>query len=168
MEMTREILKKLLNGEISLETAENELKANRVEIIDEFVRIDFQRAIRTGIPEMVLAEGKEPQDIALIAMDLAVKNNFSVITRVKEEKLDRIKENFKPNFEFEYFQRAKIIVLKKKGYAFKKTGGLIGIITAGTSDIPIAEEAAIIAEAMGTKPIKAYVPEMRSRGHFFR
>ncbi|MHA1132369.1 MAG: nickel pincer cofactor biosynthesis protein LarB [Candidatus Helarchaeota archaeon] len=156
MEKTRNILKKLLKGEISLEFAECELKANRVEIIDEFVRTDFQRATRTGIPEMVYAEGKDPQDTALIAMDLAEKNNFSIITRVKKEQVDVIKDNIKKDFKFEYFKRARIIVLKKNDYSFKKTGGLIGIITAGTSDIPVAEEASIIAEAMGISLIKAY------------
>jgi len=71
MEKTREILKRLLNGEISIKDAENELKANRVEIIDEFVCIDFKRDLRTGIPEMVLAEGKIPKDIATISMNMA-------------------------------------------------------------------------------------------------
>ena len=76
MEKTKQILQKLLNGEISIKDAENEIKANRVEIIDEFVRVDFQRDIRTGIPEMIFAEGKDPKDIAIISMKLAEKNNI--------------------------------------------------------------------------------------------
>jgi NCAIR mutase (PurE)-related protein len=156
MEKTREILKKLLKGEISLEGAENELRANRVEIIDEFVRIDFQRDMRTGIPEMVFAEGKNPKDIALISMNLAEKNNFSIITRVHADQVTQIKTFIGNKFEFEYIDNARIIIIKKKGFVFKKTGGLIGIITAGTSDIPVAEEARIIADAMGCTIIKAY------------
>ncbi len=156
MEKTREILKMLLNGKISLEDAENELKANRVEIIDEFVRLDFQRATRTGIPEMVFAEGKIPRDIALIAMNLAEKNNFAIITRVLKEQLPLIKDNLSEDFKFVYNERARIITLSKKEYKFQKTGGLVGIITAGTSDIPVAEEARIITEVMGCSVIKAY------------
>ncbi|NVM56174.1 MAG: nickel pincer cofactor biosynthesis protein LarB [Candidatus Helarchaeota archaeon] len=156
MEKTREILKRLLNGEISLQDAENELKANRVEIIDEFVCIDFQRDIRTGIPEMVFAEGKNPNDIAIISMNMADKNNFSIVTRVSKEKVPLIEERIDDRFEFEYIERARIIIIKKKNYIFEKTGGLIGIITAGTSDISVAEEARIIAEAMGCTVIKAY------------
>ncbi|MFX1293782.1 MAG: hypothetical protein ACFFD2_02815, partial [Promethearchaeota archaeon] len=112
MEKTREILKKLLNGKISLEDAESELKANRVEIIDEFVRIDFQRSIRTSIPEIVFAEGKNPQDIATISMNLAEKNNFSIITRIYGDQLSKIKEKIADRFEFEYIERARIIIIK--------------------------------------------------------
>ncbi len=156
MEKTRNILRKLLNGKISIEEAESELKANRVEIIDEFVRIDFQRDTRTGIPEMILAEGKDPQDIADISMNLAEKNNFAIITRVSEKQLPQIKEKISDRFEIKYYKRSRIIIVKKKGYKFQKTGAKIGIITAGTSDIPVAEEACIIAEAMGCMVIKAY------------
>lgn len=156
MEKTREILKNLLAGIISLEEAENELKANRVEIIDEFVRIDFQRDMRTGIPEMIFAEGKNLKDIAVISMNMAEKNGFSIVTRLNSELFVQIKKLIDDRFEFEYNERARIIVVKKKGFAFDKTDGLIGIITAGTSDIPVAEEARIIAEAMGCTVIKAY------------
>lgn len=156
MEKTREILERLISGKITLEAAENELKANRVEIIDEFVCLDFQRATRTGIPEMVYAESKNPKDIAAISMKLAEKNSYSIITRVSEEQVSKINAQIDAGFEFDYNEDARIIVLKKKGYTFKKTGGLIGIITAGTSDIPVAEEAKSIAEAMGCTVIKAY------------
>ncbi|MDD1776810.1 MAG: hypothetical protein LUQ65_01470, partial [Candidatus Helarchaeota archaeon] len=156
MEKTREILKNLLAGTISLEEAENELKANRVEIIDEFVRIDFQREIRTGIPEMIFAEGKNPKDIAIISMNMAEKKGFSIVTRLSNELLVQVKKLIDDRFEFDYNERARILVVKKKGYSFEKTDGLIGIITAGTSDIPVAEEARIIAEAMGCTVIKAY------------
>ncbi len=156
MEKTREILKNLLDGIISLEEAENELKANRVEIIDEFVRIDFQRDIRTGIPEMIFAEGKNPKDIAVISMNMAERNRFSIVTRLHNEPFFQMKKLIDDRFEFEYNERARILVVKKKGYIFEKTDGLIGIITAGTSDIPVAEEARVIAEAMGCTVIKAY------------
>ena len=156
MEKTREILERLLNGEISLKDAENELKANRVEIIDEFVCIDFQRDMRTGIPEMVLAEGKNPKDIAVISMSMAERNKYAIATRVSQEKVPKIKENIDERFDFDYIERARIVIVKVKGFNFIKTDGLIGIITAGTSDIPIAEESRIIAEAMGCDVIKAY------------
>ena len=156
MEKTREILEKLLKGKISLEDAENSLKANRVDIIDEFVRVDFQRAIRTGIPEMVLAEGKNPKDIAIISMNLAEKNNYSIITRVKKDQLSQIEKEITDKFEFEFIERARIIIIKKRDFKIQKKGGLIGIITAGTSDIPVAEEARVIAESMGCSVKKAY------------
>lgn len=156
MEKTRDILKNLLDGTISLEEAENELKANRVEIIDEFVRIDFQREIRTGIPEMIFAEGKNSKDIAIISMKMAEKNNFSIITRITNDQFSQVKKIIDDRFEFEYNERARIVIIKKKGFCFEKTDGLVGIITAGTSDIPVAEEARIIAEAMGCTVIKAY------------
>jgi len=156
MEKTREILKDLLDGKISLDEAEKELKANRVEIIDEFVRIDFQRDIRTGIPEMIFAEGKNSKDIATISMKMAEKNNFSIITRINNDQVSQIKKIIENRFEIEYNERARIVIIKKNGFSFEKTGGLIGIITAGTSDISIAEEARIIAEAMGCNVITAY------------
>ncbi|MHA1265720.1 MAG: nickel pincer cofactor biosynthesis protein LarB [Candidatus Helarchaeota archaeon] len=156
MEKTRKILEKLLNREITIEDAEDELKAIRVEIIDEFVRIDFLRDIRTGIPEMIYAEGKKSQEIAIIAMNLAQRKNFSIVTRVDEAKYSEIRPHITNQFEIEYYERAHILIVKKEDFVYTKTGGVIGIITAGTSDIPVAEEAKIIAEAMGCSVINAY------------
>ena len=102
MEKTREILEKLLRSEITLEAAESELKANRVEMIDEFVCIDFQRDMRTGIPEMVYGENKKSRDIALIAMRQSEKSKYSIITRVDQERVPEIKEHIEEGFEFEY------------------------------------------------------------------
>ncbi|TFG05489.1 MAG: nickel pincer cofactor biosynthesis protein LarB [Promethearchaeota archaeon] len=156
MEKTRDILEQLLKGQISIQDAENELKAIRVDIIDEFVRIDSQRDLRTGIPEMIYAEGKITSDIAAISMNLAERKDFSIITRVKKDQVTIIEKHIDNRFELEYNERARIIILKKKDFTFKKTGGLIGIITAGTSDIPVAEEAKTIAQAMGCSTLTAY------------
>ena len=77
----RKILEDLQDGRITLEKAEQLLKAERLAVIDNVVRFDLQRSLRTGIPEIIYAEGKDPEIAAKIAIKAAQINKFAVMTR---------------------------------------------------------------------------------------
>jgi NCAIR mutase (PurE)-related protein len=153
-----EILKRFASGKIDIEEACKELKSENVRRVKDFARIDVNRPYRTSIPEIIFAEGKSSSEVADIAMALATAKGFALISRAREKDATEIKkrvEEENEEFEIDYNEVAKTIIVKKRGYEFEKTGK-IGLIAAGTADIPVAEEARVVAEVCGCEVIKAY------------
>jgi len=154
--MLREVLEKLVKGQISMDDAEKLLKILAIEEIGNLARIDVGREFRKGIPEIILAEGKRAEDVARIVSRMLNENGRAIISRATKEQIDTIRKAT-PNDTFSHVDnRAGLIVVKKKGFEIKRTGGKVGILTAGTSDIPIAEEAKVVAAEMGCEVITAY------------
>jgi len=152
------ILKRFASGKIDIEEACKELKLESVRKIKDFARIDINRSYRSGIPEIILAEGKRSDEVADIAMALAAANGFALISRVREKDVEELKKRVEAEteeFEIDYNAVAKTVIVKKKGYEFEKIGK-IGLIAAGTADRPVAEEARVVAEVCGCEVIKAY------------
>jgi len=152
-----EILKKVAHGELSIEEASKALKSERIKKIKDFARIDLSRSQRTGIPEVIFASGKSSSEVADIAMAHATAKDFALISRAREEDADELKKCVKDlkDFEVDYNPVARTILVKRRGYTFENRGK-IGIIAAGTADIPVAEEARVVAEVCGCEVIKAY------------
>jgi pyridinium-3,5-biscarboxylic acid mononucleotide synthase len=152
----REILQKLLDGEISAETAEKMLESRHIMEIEDFAKMDICREARTGVPEAVFAEGKENGEIVKIVMKCA-NNDGIIVTRLQNDRYEFIREDLSPlverGFQINYNKKARILVVR--GHEPKKIGK-IGIITAGTSDIPVAEEARIVAEEAGCEVLTSY------------
>jgi NCAIR mutase (PurE)-related protein len=152
-----EILKKVARGDLSIEEASKELKSQQLEQLKDFARIDLGRTQRTGIPEVIFAEGKSSSDIADIAMAHATAKGFALVSRARAEDAEAlttrlIEDN---DFDVEYNQAARTILVKHRSHSFEKRGK-IGIVAAGTADIPVAEEARVVAEVCGCDVIKAY------------
>ena len=158
MDDIRDILNKLLKKECTVEEAEKLLKANAIEEVGEFAKLDIFRKVRTGIVEVIYAENKEPEVTLDIIYSFLKKNRFAIVSRYKEELISLISKEFENNeaYSVNINQFAKILIVKEKAYKFEKKGGKIGIITAGSSDIPVAEEAKVIAESMGCEVISSY------------
>jgi len=156
----KEILEKLACKELSIEEAEKLLKGDlistAIEEIDDIAKLDLYRQARTGIPEVILAEGKLPEDAALLAVRMASKSGYTLVSRISTEVVEKTKAILPEMLELEINERARMMILKKKGYTHVKYPGKIGIFAAGTSDIPVAEESRIIAEAMGVSTYTAY------------
>lgn len=152
----REILEKLRQGKISIEEAERLVKLTAIEEVSTIARLDLNRFFRKGIPEIILAEEKNPKDVAKIALTMLKKRGRAILSRVTTEHIDVIKEEMPSNALCQVNEKGKIVVLKKKSFEVKKTGGKVGILTAGTSDIPFAEEAKIVAEEMGCEVTTTY------------
>ena len=152
----QDLLSRYKNGEITLESAAEEIEGLRLEHIGDFACIDLGRSMRCGMTEVVLAEGKEPEHLARIALRHAEATGRCVITRVLPEQVDFIRNFIKSTgIQAQYHKTARILVLSH-GTSPKLTGGIVAVITAGTSDIRVAEEAKIIAEEMGCEVRTAY------------
>jgi len=153
MSEIKDILQKLLEKKITLDDAEKLLKANLVEEVGDIAKLDIFRKTRTGIPEVIFAQNKDPQVLIDIISGFLESKKFAIISRYQQAQKNLILEKFgrNKNHTIEVNELGKIIVIKKDSYSFGKKGGIVGIITAGSSDIPVAIEAKITAEAMGCK-----------------
>jgi NCAIR mutase (PurE)-related protein len=144
----REILERLAHGKISVDEAERALKINAIENVANVARLDVGRDLRRGVPEIIFAEGKSSEDLEAICSRMLEKNGRAIASRVSEQQLTRLVETFSIH-QVQRFPHAKSVVIRKKGHKDLETGGRVGIITAGTVDLAVAEEAAMIAREMG-------------------
>jgi pyridinium-3,5-biscarboxylic acid mononucleotide synthase len=132
-------------GKISSTEATEKIKNLSYENIG-YARVDHARAARQGFPEVIFGQGKTPEQIAGIFEKLIEKSPNVLITRTNAEVFGGIRNIFT---EAEWHESAKLIrVFRDKT---ELGAGEIAIVTAGTSDIPVAEEAALTAETMGNR-----------------
>jgi hypothetical protein len=117
-------------------------------------KLDPHRKIRTGIIEAILADCKEPEDVVELARVMVAQSKRALITRVSEKHLEVLRAAFGGD-KLDWNRRACTVVIHD-GTPAPKTGGIVGIISAGTADIPVAEEARVIASEMGCKTIAVY------------
>jgi NCAIR mutase (PurE)-related protein len=158
MENIRDILNKLLEKKCSLEEAEVLLKANLIEEVGDLAKLDVFRRLRTGIVEVIYAENKSPEVLIEIIRTFLNRNKFAIISRYREDQLELIKRKYAADqkYEMEINSQAKTLIIKSLKFHFKEKGGTIGIITAGSSDIHVAEEAKVISQAMGCRVLTSY------------
>lgn len=110
--------------------------------------LDFGRERRKGIPEVILGENKTDTQIVSIAHAFIRTNGRALISRMRPELFGRLHEEF-ADCQLILREPARAAAIYREGCSPPKTGGRVGLISAGTSDIPYAEEARLIAEAMG-------------------
>jgi len=152
----QDLLEQYRDGRISLDAAAEAIEGMRLDRIGDFACIDFGRNVRCGMPEVVLAEGKDPDHLAEITIRQAGRAGRCVVTRVDPGQAARIRElAAKTGIAVEYRELGHTLVAGN-GPVPRRTGGIVAIITAGTSDIRVAEEARIIAEEMGCEVRTAY------------
>ena len=113
------------------------------------LRLDHGRARRTGIPEVVHAENKDAPAIAAALGALATTHGRALASRVRPETVESIQGLLNEVVRIEWLPVPKAIVAIKDDAARPISGGKVGVLSAGTSDVPIAAEAALIAEEMG-------------------
>jgi len=154
----REILERLRKGEITVEDAEVLIKEKANLGIFGLANFDVHREERTGIPEVVLAEGKNSEHLLKIIDSVLRKKKKVIITRLGKDQIEKIREfASSQNYGLKYNDLARVCVvrvacLENSGLENRslenaeEKKGKVAIITAGTSDIPVAEEAKMIAE----------------------
>ena len=148
MSSAKDILEKVASGEMTPEEAELQLKMKPFVDLG-FAKPDLHRGIRQGIPEVIYGEGKTPEQIDKIAESLLEAGVKTVlITRLSEEKSAVLKTSIK------YYKDARIGVAG--GIPEVNAKGKIIVACAGTSDLPVAEEAAVTAELLGNKVDRIY------------
>lgn len=146
---TRDILEKFKKGEISLEETEQYFRRAPFDEMG-YAKLDTHRKIRSGFPEVIFCSGKADEHLLPIVRRLYEENGEVFGTRATKEQYEMLREEF-PQIQYDPISR--IIRIEKE----KKEGiGLIAVCTAGTADIPVAEEAAQTAEYFGAKVERIY------------
>ena len=147
---TKAILQAVKEGSLSVDEALLKLKAAPFEDIG-FAKVDFHRKIRQGVSEVIYGAGKTPEQIAgiLAAMRRGGEERV-LVTRLSAEKAAALKASC----GFEYFEEAEAAVIG--GFPEPSGIGRIAIAAAGTSDIRVAEEAAVTAQAFGNDVLRLY------------
>ncbi len=150
-----EILASLKSGKITVPSARKLLSLYSIEKIEDFAKIDTGRKNRRGIPEVVFAEKKQFNEIKKIIQKTLKKSNSILISRLTTNDFKKILAFSKKNkFKTHLGKNSTSILIYKK--SLKKNRGVVGILTAGTSDIGIAEEARLMCEAMNCKCLSSY------------
>lgn len=111
-----------------------------------FAKVDHHRALRAGMPEVILGEGKTPAQVAAIFAKLAQHGGNILATRASEKQFAAVKKKVR---KAEYRELARAIILHRDQTKYGK--GVIAVVSAGTSDVPVAEEAVVTAELMGNE-----------------
>jgi hypothetical protein len=150
----QDLLEKVARGDIKIaEAFEQLVEAFRARPFEDlgFARVDHHRAIRQGFPEVVLGLGKTPAQVAAIAKEIVGRGSTLLVTRASRDAYDAVAV-FVPNAS--YHAEAGIITLRQEDIAPGK--GTIVVASAGTSDQPVAEEAALTADLMGNTVERIY------------
>jgi NCAIR mutase (PurE)-related protein len=144
----RDILRRLIAGELTEDEALAELRGVQLEELSGKARLDLGRFMRRGIPEVVLAPGKAPDEAARLTVALAQRQGQGLISRMSREHRASLQEaaDAAEMTIVDYAQSARVM---REGYAPEALDGKVGFLTAGTSDVPVADEARMVVEACG-------------------
>jgi len=144
-----EILKAVKSGQIGIEAAMRRLKTLPFEDLG-YARVDTHRCLRTGVPEVIYGQGKTLEQIRGIVLKMAEGGDNILVTRADRDVFGGIRDVIE---DCEYHESARIVVVKPRPLP---RCGNIAVVCAGTSDIPVAEEAAVTAEVLGNRVVRFY------------
>jgi pyridinium-3,5-biscarboxylic acid mononucleotide synthase len=116
-----------------------------------FARLDHHRMLRTGVPEVIFGQGKTPAQVATIVERFVARSGRAFATRVPLESVVMVREKFP---EARFYEAARILTVGE--FPLSTDGPFIAVASAGTSDMPVAEEAAVTVELMGTRAVRVY------------
>ncbi|WP_423799863.1 nickel pincer cofactor biosynthesis protein LarB [Neobacillus sp. SAB-20_R2A] len=148
--MLEEILSQVQSGKLTVSEAKEKLAT--YENLG-FAKVDHHRKNRQGFPEVIYGEGKTREQILSIIHAIRSKDNDVLVTRISKDKADYILQEHP---EFIYNETAQILFWKKNTTKVDDYQGYIAIVCAGTSDLKVAEEAAVTAEALGSNVRRFY------------
>ena len=143
------LLKQVRDGQTDLESALDRLKTLPFEDLG-YAKIDHHRCVRNGVPEVIYCEGKTIPQIKGIVEKISQHNINILATRANQDVFDGIQEVVP---DCEYHGMARIVVVKPR--PVEKQGN-VAVVCAGTSDLPVAEEAAVTAEVLGNRANRIY------------
>ncbi len=151
-----DVLEQFREGSITLEEASCRIAGLRIEVVGELANLDLGRRIRCGVPEVILAEGKNAGELAKIALAGVRTQGRCLVSRINRPQYRVLLEQAeREGIEVTCHDRARIVVLSTGGEV-APTGGIVAVLTAGSSDIPVGEEARVIAEEMGCRTCTSY------------
>jgi hypothetical protein len=150
-DLLRQMLQRVAAGELTAEDAAHRLQHLACEDIG-YAHIDHQRSLRKGFPEVIFGEGKSAEQVAGIMERMSVQELVILVTRVDPQKAEAVLSRF-PQARFHADAR---MIVWEKAPAPVQGRGTILVLAAGTSDIPVAMEAFITAQAMGNRVEKVF------------
>lgn len=139
----RKLFEQVRRGKLAPDDAVERLRHLPFEDLG-FAKVDHHRALRTGMPEVILGQNKTPAQVAEIFSRLAKHGGNVLATRASRQQFAAVKKKVR---KAEYRELAQAIVFQRDEKKYGK--GVIAVVSAGTSDIPVAEEAVVTAEVMG-------------------
>lgn len=144
-----QLLNAVKNGEVTIEEAENELKKLPYEDLG-FAKLDHHRSLRSGFPEVIFCQGKTSEQIVKIFERFIAADAKVLATRASEQQYEEVRKAVP---DAVYLKTPRLIT-----YQLEKSEGIgkVAVCTAGTSDIPVAEEAACVAEFFGANVERFY------------
>jgi NCAIR mutase (PurE)-related protein len=146
-----ELLEKVRCGSVSVSQAVARLRHLPFEDLG-FAKVDHHRALRQGFPEVIMGQGKEPKEVGAIVRAIRRRKNNVLVTRLSADKMATLKR-LVPDLKYHVTARAATWI----GRPIRITGkGTVLVVCAGTSDIPVAEEAALTAFMMGNRVEKLF------------
>lgn len=150
-EELKELLSQVKDDNISIDAALDKIKELPYHDL-EYAKVDYHREIRNGFPEVIYSPGKSLEQIKGIVSDMLARSSGNILaSRASQEVFEAIHEL---TADAVYYKDARAVVVKREPY--KTSEGIIAVVSAGTSDIPVAEEAAITAEVMGNQVRRLY------------
>jgi len=124
--------------------------------IQSLVNVDPNRAHRAGIPEFVLAGNKASMEVTDALRRLVEANGRAMASRVRSEDIAAIQDVLQPAISVDAYPTARVLVASRPGTERPNRGGVVGILSAGTSDVSVAAEASLAAAEMGATVLEAW------------
>ena len=178
----RRLLEALVSGDLGLEDALQKLRLLQVTQLGEFARLDVNRDLRKGVPEVIYAPRKREVELEMIVRRFLADRGVALVSRLGPERAERLRlaltgEAAPPpatagaevasdreaatgatveGLTFTYRDDAETLAAYTPDYRAPEPGGCVGLLTAGTSDIPVAEEAALVITHMGCRVERGY------------
>lgn len=130
---------------------------SRIPELDVLARLDAERQRRCGVPEVIYAPGKPADRLPHLVAELATRCGRVVVSRLEPGQLSSVVEQLADGFSCESYAGDRLAVVSRSGAARPEpTGGVVGLLAAGTADIPVAEQARVMAEQMGCEVVGFY------------
>jgi len=142
-----QLLQRIAAGDLAPETALDQLRDLPFENLG-FAHLDHHRALRKGYPEVIFCQGKTTDQVLLIAERMLERGSLMLATRTSTETGQALKERFP---EADYDAVARTVFIRAHGMPAPPEKGLVAVVSAGTSDLPVAQEAVATARAMGAR-----------------
>lgn len=144
----RDVLRRLLAGELTEDEALAELRRTQLEELGGRARLDLGRFMRRGVPEVVLARGKSAEDAASLVMAMAERQGQGLVSRMSaaQSAVLAAAASAAGHRVLAYADSARVL---REGFEPEALDGKVGLLTAGTSDIPVAQEARMVVDACG-------------------
>lgn len=128
----------------------------QIEFLEDLARLDIEREQRAGIPEVVYSETKTVEQLVAIAEAICKAKGRAILSRMREGQLVAVRKQLSASLEVEAYAQDRLAVVHRPDTNCPQTGGVIAVMAAGTSDIPVAEEARVMAREMGCEVLTYY------------